>query len=145
MELTHINNLIEKYFEGNTSLAEEKALQKYFSQDNIAPELLAYKPLFQYFEENKQAVFNVDTLVLPTTPKKSKLVVMKWFAVAASVVLLFGIYLQQATPKYSKAEQLAAYAQYKEAMYILGGNINKGVDQIAVIETFEQTKNRIIK
>ena len=145
MELANIKKTLEKYFEGNTSLEEEKALQKYFTQAHIPAELKAYQSLFQYFETNANERFNIDTLVLPITPKKSKLVVMRWFAAAASVVLLVGIYFQQSQPNYSKTEQMAAYMEYKKAMYLLSGEINKGVAQIAVIDTYEQTKNKIIK
>jgi len=145
MELTKIKNLIENYFDGNTSLEEEKALQKYFTQDEIAPEFEMYRSMFQYFEEDTKATFDLATLALPTNHKKSKLVVMKWFAAAASVVLFASIYLKQIQPKYTKAEKIAAYQEYKKAMYMLGGNINKGVAQVEVIETFEQTKNKVLK
>ncbi len=145
MELANIKKIVEKYFDGNTSLEEEKALQKYFAQAHVPEELQAYQPLFQFFETNTDESFNMDTLVLPTTPKKSKLIIMSWFAAAASLVLLVSIYFQQSKPHYSKAEQIAAYMEYKKAMYLLGGEINKGVAQLAVIDTYEQTKNKIIK
>ena len=145
MELTNIKKLIAKYFEGNTSLAEEKALQTYFTQDEIASELKAYQPLFSYFKEDSKQTFKLDALALPTTPKKSKVRVMKWFAVAASIVLLVSIYFQQKQPRYSKAEKMAAYHEYKKAMYLLGGEINKGVNELTVLKTFETTKNKIIK
>jgi hypothetical protein len=145
MELTNIKKLIENYFDGNTSIEEEKALQKYFAQDKIAPELQLYKSMFQYFKEDTKATFDLDSLALPANHKKSKLVVMKWFAAAASIVLFAGIYIKQSQPKYSKAEKIAAYNEYKKAMYMLGGNINKGVAQVEVIETFEQTKNKVLK
>ncbi len=145
MELTNIKKLVTKYFEGNTSLAEEKALQTYFTQDEIASELKAYQPLFNYYKEDSKQTFTLDALAFSTTPKKSKIRVMKWFAVAASLVLLVSIYFQQKQPAYSKAEKMAAYHEYKKAMYLLGGEINKGVNELTVLETFETTKNKIIK
>ena len=145
MELTKIKKLIANYFDGNTSIEEEKALQKYFAQDSIAPELQVYKSMFRYFDEATKTVFDLDTLALPTKHKKSKLVVMKWFAVAASIVLFVSIYIKQREPHYSEAEKIAAYQEYKKAMYMLGGNINKGIAQMEVIETFEKTKNKVLK
>jgi hypothetical protein len=47
----HINEveitlLIERYFEGQTTVSEEALLRRYFQQGQIADNLLIYKPLF---------------------------------------------------------------------------------------------------
>ncbi|MEZ4788047.1 MAG: hypothetical protein R2790_09275 [Flavobacterium haoranii] len=39
MELRRIEILLEKYFEGNTSITEEKEIKAYFSSDLVVPEL----------------------------------------------------------------------------------------------------------
>ena len=39
MELYKIEELIEKYFQGETSIAEEKELTNYFSSSNVAQHL----------------------------------------------------------------------------------------------------------
>jgi hypothetical protein len=44
-----IEQLLDKYFAGETSLSEEKQLKNYFSGNDIAPDLKEYAPLFQYF------------------------------------------------------------------------------------------------
>jgi hypothetical protein len=54
MELTKIEILIEKYFQGETSIAEEKELRSYFSTSNVAPHLEQYKAMFGYFTEAKK-------------------------------------------------------------------------------------------
>jgi hypothetical protein len=43
--------LLDKYFEGLTSLREEQTLQDYFQADDISEELRIYQPIFQYFAE----------------------------------------------------------------------------------------------
>jgi hypothetical protein len=57
MTFTIINELIEKYFTGETSLEEEQILRGYFKGSNIDPRLLSYAPLFQFFEKEKDIVF----------------------------------------------------------------------------------------
>lgn len=57
MNFERINDLIEKYFAGETSLEEEKILRGYFNGSNIDPRLLSYAPLFQFFEREKTVVF----------------------------------------------------------------------------------------
>lgn len=48
-----INNILDLYFEGKTSLEEEKILKKYFASDNVLAEHKMYLPLFQTFEKEK--------------------------------------------------------------------------------------------
>jgi hypothetical protein len=57
MNFDSINNLIEKYFVGETSLEEEKILRGYFNGADIDARLNTYKPLFQFFEKEKTIVF----------------------------------------------------------------------------------------
>ena len=45
--MNQINPLIEKYFAGETSLAEERQLRDYFNQPDVAEHLHKYQPLFQ--------------------------------------------------------------------------------------------------
>lgn len=48
----NIDELLEKYFEGETSAAEEAQLRTFFaSEDDVPERLAAYKPLFAYFDE----------------------------------------------------------------------------------------------
>ena len=53
--MNNIKILIEKYFEGLTSLDEEQQLRDYFRQENVPQELEMYKPLFQYFVSEREA------------------------------------------------------------------------------------------
>lgn len=46
MQYETITQLLEKYWDGESSIAEERILKTYFSQDEIDPRLAAYKPLF---------------------------------------------------------------------------------------------------
>ena len=57
MESDKIALLVTKYFEGQTSIAEEMALKKYFTSSEIAPNLVQYKPLFQYLASNSSHEF----------------------------------------------------------------------------------------
>lgn len=49
---TYIEKLIEDFFEGKTSIAEEKKLFEYFSGDNVSENLMKYQTLFNYFEKD---------------------------------------------------------------------------------------------
>lgn len=45
--MKNINQILEKYFAGETSIKEERQLRQYFNQTNIAEEFRPYQPLFQ--------------------------------------------------------------------------------------------------
>ena len=47
--MDNIKELLQKYFDGETSLAEESILQEYFAQTEVAEDLKQYKPLFACF------------------------------------------------------------------------------------------------
>ena len=48
-----ISQLIEKYFEGNSTQEEEATIKAYFNKDEIEESLKMYQPLFQHFENEK--------------------------------------------------------------------------------------------
>ena len=49
-ELTHIKILLERFFEGQTSNADEQELYRFFRRDDLPDEFIGHKPLMQYFE-----------------------------------------------------------------------------------------------
>lgn len=51
MDIMDIEELIERYFEGDTSAKEEKDLRSFFASGEVPEHLLAYLPLFAYFDE----------------------------------------------------------------------------------------------
>lgn len=48
MDYKYINQLLERYWNGETSLEEENILRTFFSQDELPAELKPYKSLFTY-------------------------------------------------------------------------------------------------
>lgn len=53
MDCRNINELLEKYYEGKTTLEEENHLREYFSNTNLPAEHQYLKQMFQYFNEVK--------------------------------------------------------------------------------------------
>ena len=47
--MENINNLLEKYFRAETSIAEEQQLKNYFSSTGVLPEHMQYQALFDTF------------------------------------------------------------------------------------------------
>ena len=54
MDYKYIDQLLERYWNCETTLEEEEILRSFFSQDNVPVELLRYKDLFTYEHEDVQ-------------------------------------------------------------------------------------------
>lgn len=54
MDYKYINQLLERYWRGETSLEEEEILRAFFSQQDVPQEFAAYKSYFSYLQQEKQ-------------------------------------------------------------------------------------------
>jgi hypothetical protein len=151
MELDKIEYILEKYFQGETSIAEENQLKEYFSSPNVAQHLEQYKPMFGYFSQVKE---QKSTQEIPLQTKKRN---VAWLSIAASVVVLLGIgtYLfvgkktvdpvvaQSELGTYDNPEEALAATQ--KALALLSSNVNVGIGSVQYIKEYEQSKNKIFK
>ena len=89
-----IEELLQRYFDGATSLDEERELQRYFAGNDIPGPLKAYRHLFAYFAEERA--------VQPPKPKavvrNIRLGLSLLTGVAASIAILFLVGLPQKQP-----------------------------------------------
>jgi hypothetical protein len=53
-EIREIKALLEKYWQAETTLEEERQLADYFAQPDIDPELASFRPMFDWLEEESQ-------------------------------------------------------------------------------------------
>ena len=91
-----IDELLNKYFEGETSCEEERELRRYFTEANVIPEhLQMYRPLFACLDKEAKAH---QSLPQETENKKAKtrhLIPRRLYytigSVAAGLLILVGI------------------------------------------------------
>lgn len=143
MELTKIEKLVEKYENAETTLQEENELKAYFSKDKVAPHLEQYRMLFNYFSVVKSEKLTKPIVLSKTKPKKN----YKWLSVAASIALLFSVFIgQQEYKKYQeKKEAMRIYAQVSKSLELLSTNLKKGENAVATLYTYENTAKKILK
>ena len=150
MEQSKIEFILEKYFEGETNIAEENELRTYFSSSNVAQHLQQYQPLFGYYiAEKEQKLEQERPLNLPSPTKSKKLT---WLSIAASVVVLIGagtftFFNYNNSPEelgtYDSPEE--AFAATQKALNLLSENVNVGINSVQHIQEFENSKNLIFK
>lgn len=148
MALDRIENLLEKYFKAETSIAEEKELKDYFSSSDVAQHLEQYKPLFGYAVQAKQEQF---TATIPLKTKKRKSVV--WLSVAASATVFLGVGLFTLnTYNQSQPQDLGviddpevAYRETQKALAMISESVNAGIGSMGYLKEYEQSKSKIFK
>ncbi|HEU4497260.1 MAG TPA: hypothetical protein VFR70_09435 [Flavobacterium sp.] len=145
MELHRIENLIEKYFEGETSIAEENELKVYFSSSDVAQHLEHYKAMFGYFSSAKE---QKSERQLPPPSKRLK---AAWLSVAASIVILLGMFAfynrmssqNQDLGTYNDPEK--AFEETQKALNLLSQKVNVGVGSMQYVQEYQQSKELIFK
>ena len=152
MELDRIEKLIEKYFEVETSIAEEKELKDYFTSTDVAQHLEQYKPLFGYVAQAKQEQFMATIPLIPKRRDKKRNVAV-WLSVAASVAVLLSVglftYNDYNEPvledlgTYDDPE--VAYRETQKALALISESVNKGIGSMNYLAEYKQSKNKIFK
>ena len=135
-----IEQLLEKYFEAATTVAEENELRNYFAQETVAPHLEQYRPMFNYFSIAKEEQF---TKQVPLNTRKK--INYGWISAAAAVVLAFGIYFgpDRYQAYQDKKEAEFAYQETKKALNLLAENFGKGTQKMAYLNEFEVAKSKV--
>jgi hypothetical protein len=153
MALDRIENLIDKYFEGETSIAEENELKVYFSSSDVAQHLKQFQPIFGYFSQAKEQQFTQEIPLLTKSRDKKQSIVM-WLSIAASVVVMLGVgtfmYFES-----NKSEQFVACTpednpelaleQTQKALALVSEHLNTGIESVGYLNEYENTKNKIFK
>ncbi|CAA0141688.1 hypothetical protein [Tenacibaculum maritimum] len=140
MELANIEKLIEKYLNGETTLEEETVLKNYFLSEEVAPHLQEYQVLFEYFKVSKEEFCEKEIQLKPNESKKKN---WKWLSIAASITLLFSIYMGNNYYQQRKIEK--QFGQVKEALEMLSVNLKKSDEAIVSLYTYENTVNKIFE
>lgn len=156
MDYDNIQALLDKYFEGNSSLAEERELKAYFQQNEIDPAFEAYRTLFvwQVEEQSISLPSQFQDKLLAEIEAQQKTGFVRRFLshpmsqVAAVLVLLAGMWwaYQTDTAAAEPGEGVTAeinWEQYepktkeealtitRNAMVMLSKELNRGTARVA--------------
>lgn len=142
MELNEIEILIEKYFDGETTIEQENKLRTYFLSDNVASHLQQYQAIFGFYADAKKE--KAPVIELRETRSFS------WYSVAASVVILIGV----GTFAYFNTQQnrqdlgsfndpQIAFEQTQQALDLLSGKVNQGIQTVEYVDEYNVATDRI--
>jgi len=102
----NIEELLNRYFEGETTCDEENIIRRYFMEESVPEHLCSYKPLFVFFDEEKKRLKEEETILIQRTSvdrpfnKKShrKLIVYALSGLAACALLAVGLFTFERNP-----------------------------------------------
>lgn len=142
-----IEQILELYFEGESSLEQEHMLRAYFTGDDVATHLEKYIPLFSAFAKAKQERYTGEI----NLPKKKAFFPV--FSIAASILVLVGLFLffnnnnrnNKNTNDYGtyKDPEVAAL-KTKQTLFMMGSFIDQSTSKLNALDEFEKTTDKYI-
>ncbi|MDR1553332.1 MAG: hypothetical protein LBS69_07715 [Prevotellaceae bacterium] len=156
-----INKLLDLYFAGETTITQEQELKKYFASQNVAVEHKKYQQLFESFEAEKSEKYpeNLPKIKTQSTEKKPLMTLIISTAIAASILLMIGIFQTDYNDSYAiingkrindskLAIQIAQTKINKISTSLESSmkhvrNINKVNESLKPLQKIEKIKNKI--
>ncbi|MDR2622130.1 MAG: hypothetical protein LBC48_06065 [Dysgonamonadaceae bacterium] len=90
MDCKDVEILMEKYFEGLTSLEEEQTLRDYFQREDVQPEWEMYRNMFRYFTSERER----KNQMISSSRPQVKRILLRWGSIAAAACLLLAVSLR---------------------------------------------------
>ena len=109
-----IDNLLNKYFEGETTFEDEQVLHAYFKQENLPKHLKELAPIFTYIEDERIALEALkeitDVAPAQTIIKRRKLILSRTFYISAVAAACIAAVFFLFSPGNSKSDANQSYA-----------------------------------
>ncbi len=151
MKTTEIKQLLKHYFDGETTVKQERELEAYFKSDEIAEELKKYHGFFNGLSELTESVIDnsiesdVMDFIQKNAPDKNSRRMPLWSTlsgIAASVILVIGgsLLFQQKEQQYNDSfdNPEVAYAYAEQTLAYVSSKYNQG---FAALANFEKIKS----
>ncbi|MFP4024351.1 MAG: hypothetical protein ACLFVR_07470 [Thiohalospira sp.] len=162
MNREQIKALLEKYYNGESSLEEEKLLQEYFSSNKVDKEFAADRTIFTYASEQAKKANQIPDLgneIWENIEKNNNIKQLKKrklyhysLSIAASVAILvvsfFFIKNEINTQSQVSFEDTydnpeLAYLQAKEALLFVSSKLNSGTEHLKPIQKLNEGKEEL--
>jgi len=129
--------LLEKYWQAETTVEEEKILAEYFHGPGVPPEWASYREIFSFFEKEAQVKPGPgveERIMRHIRPQRN----MAWWAAAAVIMLVWALVpLLQPEKKPVAQKQVVAEDTYddpqqalaavQKALFTVSEKMNKGL------------------
>ena len=147
-DYSHIEALLERYYDAQTSEAEEQRLKDFFLHEEVPAHLQAEKEMFLQLQATDVPEGLEERLSqsIDRWGKKHRTLRLQWIgSIAASLLLLFGAgwYLQEPPRKDTCATPEEAYMEAQKALVLFSTALNKGMKQMDVLQETTERMEKI--
>jgi len=145
MELDKIEELLEKYFEGQTNIDQENQLRNYFLSADVPPDLLQYKSMFTYYDNAVSEKSDKKMFFQVTKNKNSK---YKWLSIAALFLVLLALsfpylFKEEVAVAENMETPEMAFQQTQKALALLSRKVNTGMKSVDYLGEYQIAKDRV--
>ena len=152
---SEIGRLLEKFYEGETTLREERELKAYFASGEVPDDLRSEADYFDYLAAAKEEGAHKRPIIFmePKQDRKKPGMWMRPLMVAASLMLIISvtgvIYQQQQQSRrdimvlQSEDDVELAYQETKKALLLISGQLKKGEQGVQELSHFDQAVNKV--
>jgi len=158
MKTEEVKQLLQRYFEGESTDAEERSLENYFQSENVDREVAEYAEFFGGISELAETVDDptieedvMDYILETENREKTKYRTM-WKTVtgiAASIIVILGGFLlfqeQQHTSTDTFEDPEKAYAYAEQTLQYVSGKYNKGLAELSNFDKLRTAKKPVKK
>jgi hypothetical protein len=155
MNIKEIKELLARYYEGETSLVEEKVLKDFFLSGNVPMELTDHKSQFLYFSlasgeeisdyEPGEEVF-AEKMEIPVVPLHSRRNRFLYISgIAATVLLLIGLVftfredvVNKPKMNNTNTDPELVFTQTRDILALVSVNFNKGINKMQYLGQFDK-------
>lgn len=158
MKTKEVKDLLQLYFEGETSLNDEKRLEAYFQSDDVADELKKYAEFFGGISEltavTGESTIEEDVMdfILENEHQEKTKYRSMWrivTGIAASIIIILGgllMYEQQQKPfKDTFNDPAKAYAYAEHTLEFVSSKYNKGLAELSNFKKLQEGSAEIKK
>jgi hypothetical protein len=160
-DLKKIEELLEKYYNGDTSLEEERKLQWYFQTHDVPLHLRSDAELFRSnyrrsTEEDAPELTEKLAKLLDKQDKKSRFLIparsLRWISgVAASIIILLSLWIGFGRDSFHKHTKFAdtyndpkiAYQETMKALLLVSEKLNAGTQELQQLKKYNQSLNKL--
>lgn len=154
MDSKQIEQLLEKYWNCETSLEEEQQLRNYFRGDDIPAQWKEASEVFRYFDQQKGRSVSgaFDEEVLKKIKPRGKMATLSFNALRIAAGLLVVVaatyFVRQELKKSYKAEDTysdpkVAFEETKKALMMISKGFGKGQKEASKINLFNDAEQKI--
>lgn len=152
MKPEEVKRLLEKYYDGESTLEEELVLKKYFSRNDVPEDLAEEKEIFGYYIQSvaipepsvsfeKRIISALDTVDHQSVNLKRRKIFGIITGIAAAIIMLAGSYfffIQRSEPRDTYSDPEIAYAETMKILYNVSSRLNQGTRALDRIGSMQE-------